>query len=78
MNFPDEPEKRGVNVMLVAHIAYRHSFHNVFVQDVDFLFPGEVTTGSFHLGLHFEPTLYLFSAAFPFPSEAKQEYPASL
>jgi hypothetical protein len=42
----------------------------MFSQDVHLLFGGEVTSGSFHFGLHREPTLYRISADFPFPSEA--------
>jgi hypothetical protein len=42
----------------------------MFSQDAHLLFGGEVTSGSFHFGLHSEPTIYRISADFPFPSKA--------
>jgi hypothetical protein len=50
----------------------------MFSQDVHFLFRGEVTSGSFHFGLHSEPTLYRISATFPFPSEARHPHEATI
>jgi hypothetical protein len=63
-------KERWVNLVLVAHVTHRHVLDQMFSQDVHLLFGGEVTSGSFHFGLHSEPTLYRSSADFPFPSEA--------
>jgi hypothetical protein len=66
-------KERRVNLVLVAYVAHWHVLNQMLSQDVHFLFRGEVASGSFHFGLHVEPTLYRISAAFSFPPEAKQD-----
>ncbi|MFV0417028.1 MAG: hypothetical protein ACK5NG_11770, partial [Chthoniobacterales bacterium] len=67
-----------LNLVLVAHVAHRHVLDQMFSQDAHFLLWVEVTSGSFHFGLHVEPTLYRISAAFPFSSGAKQSQPLTM
>jgi len=65
-------EGPGLNLVLVAHIAHRHTHDQMLAQDIDFLLGCEVKSGSFLLGLHVDPTPNPISAAFPFPPEAEQ------
>jgi hypothetical protein len=50
-------KERLLHLVLGAHNAHRHTLNQMFSQDVHFLFRGEVASGSFHFGLHGEPTL---------------------